>query len=59
MYGSVVDIESLTRPCGVILRIGLAIAGVMAAFNTVNGLGSLIDPSFGQTDPTLAPQPAG
>lgn len=58
MNSSVVDIKSLTRQSHVIFRIGLAIAGIMAVFNTINGVGSLIDPSFGQTDPSLAPQPA-
>lgn len=29
----------------------------MAVFNTINGIGTLIDPSFGQTDPSVAPQP--
>ena len=29
----------------------------MGLFNTINGVGSLIDPTFGQTDPNLAPQP--
>jgi hypothetical protein len=29
----------------------------MSTFNVMNGVGSLVDPSFGQVDPTLAPQP--
>lgn len=57
MDNSVVDMETLNRPSRVVFRIGLAIAAVMATFNVTNGIGSLIDPSFGQTDPTLAPQP--
>lgn len=32
-------------------------AGIMSVFNLVNGVGSLIDPRFGQTDPAAAPQP--
>jgi hypothetical protein len=35
----------------------LVLAGVMGLFNTINGAGSLIDPTFGQTDPGLSPQP--
>ncbi len=38
-------------------RIGLVLAGVMAVFNTVNGVGTLVDPTFGQTDATVEPQP--
>ncbi|WP_377643225.1 hypothetical protein [Oryzobacter terrae] len=26
-------------------------------FNTINGAGSLVDPTFGQTDPSIPPQP--
>ncbi len=40
-----------------VFRVGLVLAGVMALFNTINGAGSLIDPTFGQTDPELSPQP--
>ena len=29
----------------------------MGLFNLINGVGTLSDPTFGQTDPTLAPQP--
>lgn len=39
-------------------RVGLVLASIMAVFNTINGIGSLIDPSFGQVDPTVAAQPA-
>lgn len=35
----------------------MVLAGVMGLFNTVNGVGTLIEPTFGQTDPTVAPQP--
>jgi hypothetical protein len=38
-------------------RVGLAIAAIMSTFNVINGVGSLIDPTFGQVDPTMAPQP--
>jgi len=38
-------------------RVGLAIAAIMSTFNVMNGVGTLIDPTFGQLDPTLAPQP--
>lgn len=41
-----------------VLRVGLTLAGIMSSFNLVNGSGSLIDPRFGQTDPSLPPQPA-
>ena len=57
MHANAVDVGSLTRPSRLAFRVGLVIAGVMAVFNTVNGVGSLIDPTFGQTDPSLAPQP--
>ena len=57
MDGAVVDFESLTRSSRVVFRIGLAAAGVMAVFNTINGIGTLIDPTFGQTDPTIPAQP--
>ncbi len=33
------------------------IAAVMSVFNCVNGLGSAIDPRFGQVDRSLPPQP--
>jgi hypothetical protein len=29
----------------------------MSTFNVMNGVGTLIDPTFGQLDPALAPQP--
>jgi hypothetical protein len=29
----------------------------MSTFNVINGVGSLIDPRFGQVDPGVAPQP--
>lgn len=38
-------------------RVGLAIAAIMSTFNVINGVGSLIDPRFGQVDPGVAPQP--
>ena len=57
MDGAVVDFESLTRSSRVVFRIGLAAAGVMAVFNTINGIGTLIDPTFGQIDPTIPTQP--
>lgn len=38
-------------------RVGLVLAAVMSVFNIVNGAGSLVDPTFGQTDPSLPPQP--
>lgn len=38
-------------------RVGLVLAAVMSVFNVINGAGSLVDPTFGQTDPSLAPQP--
>lgn len=38
-------------------RVGLVLAGLMGLFNTINGVGTLADPSFGQTDPTAAVQP--
>ena len=38
-------------------RVGLVLAAIMSTFNVINGVGSLIDPRFGQTDPSLAPQP--
>ena len=41
----------------ILSSIGLTVAAVMSVFNTINGAGSLIDPTFGQTDPTLAAQP--
>jgi hypothetical protein len=40
-----------------IMRIGLVLAGIMSVFNLANGIGSLIDPQFGQSDPSTAPQP--
>lgn len=57
MDTTVVELRSLSRPTRVVFRIGLALAGVMAVFNTINGIGTLIEPTFGQTDPTIAPQP--
>lgn len=57
MDSTVVDIGSLTRSSRLVFRIGLAAAGVMAMFNAMNGIGTLIDPTFGQTDPTIAAQP--
>lgn len=57
MDSASVDLGSLTRSSRVVFRIGLAVAGVMAVFNTMNGVGTLIDPTFGQTDPTIAAQP--
>ena len=41
----------------VLFRVGLVIAGVMGFFNTINGVGSLLDPTFGQTSPNVTPQP--
>lgn len=41
----------------ILSRVGLVIAGIMSTFNVINGTGSLIDPTFGQVDPTLTPQP--
>jgi hypothetical protein len=38
-------------------RVGLAIAAIMSTFNVINGVGSLIDPTFGQVDPSMEPQP--
>lgn len=38
-------------------RSGLVLAAVMSLFNVINGVGSLIDPTFGQLDPSLEPQP--
>jgi hypothetical protein len=52
----------LTQPASwarIASRVGLAIAAIMSIFNVVNGAGSLIDPTFGQMDPTLSPQPVG
>ena len=40
-----------------LMRSGLVLAGIMSVFNIVNGVGSLLDPQFGQTDPAAAPQP--
>lgn len=57
MNRPVVDLPSLSRRSRVLLRIGLVIAGIMSVFNVTNGVGTLIDPTFGQTDPTMAPQP--
>ncbi len=39
------------------VKTGLVLAAVMALFNCINGLGSAIDPRFGQVDPALPPQP--
>jgi hypothetical protein len=41
----------------ILSRVGLVIAGIMSTFNVINGVGSLIDPTFGQIDPTVTPQP--
>ena len=56
--------DSRTRPLGraprlprYVFRAGLVLAALMAVANCVNGLGSAIDPRFGQVDPTLPPQP--
>ena len=38
-------------------RTGLVLAAVMGVFNTINGIGSLIDPRFGQVDPSMPAQP--
>lgn len=38
-------------------RVGLVIAAIMSTFNVMNGVGTLIDPTFGQLDPSVAPQP--
>lgn len=38
-------------------RVGLVLAGLMGLFNTINGVGTLADPTFGQTDPAAAEQP--
>ena len=46
-----------TRSRRIWFRVGLVLAGVMSVFNSINGAGSLIDPTFAQTDPTMAPQP--
>ena len=40
-----------------LFRIGLVVGGTMALFNLTNGVGSLIDPTFGQLDPSVPPQP--
>ena len=39
-------------------RVGLVLAGIMSVFNVINGVGSLLDPRFGQVDSTVAAQPA-
>lgn len=57
MDSAVVDLGSLSAASRVVFRIGLGAAGVMAVFNTLNGVGTLIDPTFGQTDPAIAAQP--
>lgn len=57
MGSNLVDLGSLTRSTRLVFRIGLAVAGVMGLFNAMNGIGTLIDPTFGQVDPTTAPQP--
>lgn len=49
--------RSMTRSRRIAFRVGLVVAGVMAAFNTTNGIGTLIDPTFGQTDSTTPAQP--
>ncbi len=38
-------------------RIGLVLASLMALANVSNGAMSLVDPTAGQLDPTIAPQP--
>lgn len=38
-------------------RVGVVLAAIMAVFNTINGAGSLVDPTFGQTDSSFPPQP--
>ena len=57
MSATAVPTSSLPRTRRLMFRVGLVLAGVMGAFNLMNGVGTLIDPAFGQTDPTLAPQP--
>lgn len=57
MNRSVVTMGSLSRSSRTILRIGLVLAAVMGLFNLINGVGSLIDPTFGQTGSTVPPQP--
>ena len=55
--------DVLTRPqpsyrWRVASRVGLVLAGIMSVFNVINGVGSLLDPRFGQVDSTVAAQPA-
>ncbi len=38
-------------------RVGLVLAALMALANVSNGAMSLVDPTAGQLDPTIAPQP--
>lgn len=52
-----IDLGSLTRTTRRLFRIGLAVAGIMGLFNSMNGIGTLVDPTFGQMDPTITPQP--
>jgi hypothetical protein len=55
MSATAVPASSLSRSHRLMFPVGLVLAGVMGAFNLMNGVGTLIDPAFGQTDPTLAP----
>ncbi len=61
--GVALDPESASRPHSSwprrvrVVRIGLVLAALMGFFNTLNGTLSLLDPSFGQTDPADSPQP--
>lgn len=53
-------ISTASRPSPwayILSRVGLVIAAIMSTFNVINGVGSLIDPTFGQLDPTVTPQP--
>lgn len=48
------------RPVGRVgraARVGLVLASLMALANVSNGAMSLVDPTAGQLDPTIAPQP--
>ena len=45
------------RRVGRASRIGLVLASLMALANVSNGAMSLVDPTAGQLDPTIAPQP--
>ena len=49
--------EWFNTAAGAASLMGLVLAAILSTFNVINGVGSLIDPRFGQADPSLAPQP--